>query len=82
MGALIDIRTGQWLHQHTGIGAGIDSFYETLFKGSILLGDDRLLAWYDEAYFAIMNNTLIEVKTLPHQLIDLIHDYNVYLEPT
>lgn len=33
VGSLIDVQTGRWLQAHTGIGAGIDSFYETMFKG-------------------------------------------------
>ena len=33
VGSLIDVQTGKWAQSHSGIGAGIDSFYETMFKG-------------------------------------------------
>ena len=37
VGAGIDVETGLWLSGYTGIGAGIDSFYEYAHKASILL---------------------------------------------
>jgi hypothetical protein len=36
----INIETGKWVESLTGIGAGIDSFYEYLIKCDILFGDD------------------------------------------
>lgn len=33
VGAMIDVESGRWLQSHSGIGAGIDSFHETMFKG-------------------------------------------------
>ncbi len=32
VGSLIHVQSGRWLQTHSGIGAGIDSFYETVFK--------------------------------------------------
>ena len=40
VGNSINVNTGAWGEKITGIGAGIDSFYEYLFKASILLGDE------------------------------------------
>eukprot|EP01041_Mallomonas_annulata_P001006 gene1006-1977_t len=57
VGALIDTTTGVWIHTHTGIGAGIDSFYETMLKSHILLGDERLRIWFEEAYVAVQSHT-------------------------
>ena len=37
IGAGIDAESGQWMSPYTGIGAGIDSFYEYAAKASILL---------------------------------------------
>jgi len=37
LGAGIDAETGQWVSSHTGIGAGIDSFFEYALKTYILL---------------------------------------------
>lgn len=37
IGAGIDAETGQWISPYTGVGAGIDSFFEYAFKSHILL---------------------------------------------
>ena len=42
VGAGIDAETGLWLSGYTGIGAGIDSFYEYAHKASILLSGSPL----------------------------------------
>lgn len=45
--------------QYVGtVGAGIDSFFETLLKSHILLGDLDLLQWFEDAYKAIQKHTL------------------------
>ena len=40
IGAGIDAESGQWIGQSTGIGAGIDSFFEYALKSHILLSRD------------------------------------------
>lgn len=42
VGAGIDAETGLWLSGYTGIGAGIDSFYEYAYKASVLLSASTL----------------------------------------
>ncbi|KAI9656151.1 MAG: alpha mannosidase-like protein [Alyxoria varia] len=37
IGAGIDPETGQWITPYTGIGAGVDSFFEYAMKGHVLL---------------------------------------------
>jgi len=61
MGSLFNVANGQWELTHTGIGAGVDSYYETLLKSYILLGDDSLLYWFEEAYQAIQSHTFLDV---------------------
>lgn len=61
VGSLIDTHTGKWVGVHTGIGAGIDSFYETMIKSAILLGEPTLMGWFEEAYDAIQAQTNFDV---------------------
>jgi hypothetical protein len=35
----------RWTQTHSGIGAGIDSFYEYLLKAYIMFGDEEMLEW-------------------------------------
>ncbi|CAB0003648.1 unnamed protein product, partial [Nesidiocoris tenuis] len=44
----IDIKTGKWVARDSGIGAGVDSFFEYLVKGSILLNRPELMAMFNE----------------------------------
>ena len=62
LGAVIDTSSGQWVQTHSGVGAGIDSFYETVLKGHILLGDGRLLDWFEESYAAVQKQTLMQAS--------------------
>lgn len=66
IGSGIDAESGQWISPYTGIGAGIDSFFEYAFKSYVLLSgipydsrqstpqspDDFLTVW-EEAHAAI-----------------------------
>ncbi|KAF5297340.1 hypothetical protein FQA39_LY12179 [Lamprigera yunnana] len=45
----IDILTGHWTAQDAGIGAGVDSLFEYLVKGSILLQKPELMELFREA---------------------------------
>lgn len=66
LGAGIDAETGQWVSPYTGIGAGIDSFFEYALKSHILLSGlpydpanasvdsaDAFLAVWEEAHDGI-----------------------------
>ncbi|CAF1047156.1 unnamed protein product [Didymodactylos carnosus] len=53
LGNVIDVETGEWLSQSSGLGAGIDSFFEYLLKNYILFGEREDLNMFDEAYEAI-----------------------------
>ncbi|KAF8076303.1 alpha mannosidase-like protein [Lyophyllum atratum] len=55
VGNTINTRTGAWTSPEiTGIGAGVDSFYEYALKWYILSGDVEYLDVWEEAYAAIM----------------------------
>ncbi|KAF5285491.1 hypothetical protein FQR65_LT13236 [Abscondita terminalis] len=49
----IDVVTGHWTAQDAGIGAGVDSFFEYLVKGSILLQKPELMEIFKEAKYSI-----------------------------
>lgn len=46
VGNHIDVLTGKWVAQDSGIGAGVDSYFEYLVKGAILLQDKKLMAMF------------------------------------
>ncbi|XP_032897735.1 ER degradation-enhancing alpha-mannosidase-like protein 2 [Amblyraja radiata] len=44
VGNHIDVLTSKWVAQDAGIGAGVDSYFEYLVKGAILLQDEGLMS--------------------------------------
>ncbi|KAG9330348.1 hypothetical protein JZ751_025661 [Albula glossodonta] len=44
VGTVINIHNGDWVRRDSGVGAGIDSYYEYLMKAYILLGDSHYSA--------------------------------------
>ncbi|XP_071961433.1 ER degradation-enhancing alpha-mannosidase-like protein 1 isoform X2 [Antedon mediterranea] len=50
LGNVINIQTGKWMGQQSGVGAGLDSFYEYLLKSFIMFGEERDLQLFNEAY--------------------------------
>ncbi|XP_078082745.1 ER degradation-enhancing alpha-mannosidase-like protein 3 isoform X2 [Mustelus asterias] len=54
VGTVINIHNGDWIRRDSGVGAGIDSYYEYLLKAYILLGDDVYLERFNTHYTAIM----------------------------
>lgn len=49
----IDVQTGRWTALDAGIGAGVDSYYEYLVKGSIMLNRPELMDMFIEGRKAI-----------------------------
>lgn len=45
--------TGKWTNSNAGIGAGIDSFYEYLFKAYMMFGNTKYLRMFESAYAAV-----------------------------
>uniref|UniRef100_A0A3P9JTK3 alpha-1,2-Mannosidase n=1 Tax=Oryzias latipes TaxID=8090 RepID=A0A3P9JTK3_ORYLA len=54
VGTTINIHSGEWVRRDSGVGAGIDSYYEYLLKAYVLLGDDLFLQRFNIHYASIM----------------------------
>ncbi|KAL3218637.1 hypothetical protein MRX96_031448 [Rhipicephalus microplus] len=54
MGTVLNIHNGDWIRRDSGVGAGIDSYYEYCLKAYILLGDDLYLERFNKHYTAVM----------------------------
>ncbi|XP_054724208.1 ER degradation-enhancing alpha-mannosidase-like protein 1 [Uloborus diversus] len=53
LGNVIDVQSGEWVGQMSGIGAGLDSFYEYLLKSYILFGEKDDFNMFNETYHTI-----------------------------
>ncbi|CAH8528221.1 unnamed protein product [Heterobilharzia americana] len=53
VGRVINVRNGDWVRQESGVGAGIDSYYEYLLKAYILLGEPVYLHRFQTHYEAV-----------------------------
>ncbi|KAF5394676.1 alpha-1 2-Mannosidase [Paragonimus heterotremus] len=53
MGRVINVHSGDWVRRESGIGAGIDSYYEYLLKAFVLLGEPVYLHRFHTHYEAI-----------------------------
>ena len=54
VGNVINIHTGDWIRRESGVGAGIDSYYEYCLKAYILLGDENYLERFNRHYAGVM----------------------------
>lgn len=52
---MVDIQTGHWVGKQSGLGAGLDSFYEYLLKSYILFGEKEDLEMFNAVYQSIQN---------------------------
>lgn len=53
LGNVVNIQTGQWVSKQSGLGAGMDSFYEYLLKSYILFGEKEDYKMFQAAYESI-----------------------------
>lgn len=53
LGNVVDVQSGEWIGQMSGVGAGLDSFYEYLLKSYILFGDKGDYLMFNETYHTI-----------------------------
>ncbi|KXN68007.1 glycoside hydrolase family 47 protein [Conidiobolus coronatus NRRL 28638] len=54
-GCTIDLKKGTWIDSMTGIGAGLDSFFEYLLKTAILFDDNQYMDMFYQSYSALYN---------------------------
>ena len=70
VGSGVDTASGHWRGGHTGIGAGVDSFYEYLLKTHVLFGDKEWLDMFTTAREAVQRHLLfgsLHVEVSLHQ---------------
>jgi hypothetical protein len=64
LGTGIDAESGLWAAAHSGIGAGVDSFFEYAFKSYVLMADNDdegyFLSVWEEARAAIEKHVLVK----------------------
>ncbi|GAB4845611.1 Alpha-mannosidase I mns5 [Ancistrocladus abbreviatus] len=53
LGSTLDVANGEWIGYSTGIGAGVDSFYEYLIKAYVLFGKEEYWRMFQSAYLAV-----------------------------
>ena len=54
VGNVLNVNTGDWVRRDSGVGAGIDSYYEYVAKAYVLLGEDKYLERWHSHYSAVM----------------------------
>lgn len=59
VGTQIDVTSGAWINTEAHIGGMIDSYYEYLFKGWLMFGDEDLKAMW-ETHVAALNRYLAD----------------------
>lgn len=58
MGSVLNVDSGDWIRKDSGVGAGIDSYYEYCLKAYILLADEKYLKRFNTV--SIRENKLID----------------------
>merc|ERR1719309_1866207 len=53
VGNVVDVHTGEWTGKMSGLGAGVDSFYEILLKSYIMFGESEDADMFNESYTSI-----------------------------
>jgi len=54
VGNVLNVNTGDWVRKDSGVGAGIDSYYEYVAKAYVLLGEEKYLERWNTHYNAVM----------------------------
>lgn len=52
---------GDWVRRDSGVGAGIDSYYEYLLKAYVLLGDEGYLERFNKVSALICKEILVSI---------------------
>ena len=56
-GYVMNIHSKSWISTVSGLGAGMDSFYEYLLKSHILFNEDEDLEMFEKAYKSLLRYT-------------------------
>ena len=56
VGNTVDITTSRWLNHNAGIGAGVDSYFEYMYKANVLLGNSRYWSMFNTSYTAAVTH--------------------------
>jgi mannosidase alpha-like ER degradation enhancer 3 len=54
VGTVLNVENGNWVRRESGIGAGIDSYFEYSLKAYILFGEEDYLYRFNKHYEAVM----------------------------
>lgn len=57
MGSVLNVNSGDWVRRDSGVGAGIDSYYEYCLKAYILLGNNQYSFIYTLSFLCRQKNT-------------------------
>lgn len=60
---VINTANGDWVRRESGVGAGIDSYYEYLLKAYILLGDEEYLDRFNIHYTSIKVSLALKINS-------------------
>uniref|UniRef100_A0A0E0CRA6 alpha-1,2-Mannosidase n=1 Tax=Oryza meridionalis TaxID=40149 RepID=A0A0E0CRA6_9ORYZ len=63
VGTTLDVLTGKWIEYSSGIGAGVDSFYEYLIKAYVLFGSEEYWDMFHSAYLAVQKYHEADMRT-------------------
>lgn len=55
MGTVLNVDSGDWVRRDSGVGAGIDSYYEYCLKAYVLLGESRYLSRFNKVSKKFIN---------------------------
>lgn len=69
-GNIIDATSGRWLGHLSGLGAGLDSFYEYLLKSYIMFGETEDYQMFSGIYKSINE----------HMRRGYVYNYNIFYE--
>lgn len=58
VGNTLDVDSGSWTSSYTGIGAGVDSFYEYALKAWVFLDDNYFYGVWKDSYTSIQRHIL------------------------
>ncbi|KAG2419822.1 hypothetical protein HFD88_004618 [Aspergillus terreus] len=66
IGSGIDAESGRWVHSYTGIGAGIDSFFEYAFKSYVLLSSGERPPYDTESPWRALDDYFLPLSEYEH----------------